>query len=103
MYVLSYVRTSHLIEGKSRSPTNSWTPSSCSVLQKRGVATEYIINPLVKAYPRSHTTPITRCWFQTYFCSPLFGNHSHFDSYFTIGLKPPNLGTPLKFNIDTYI
>ena len=34
------------------------------------------------------------------FCSPLFGNHSHFDSYFTIGLKPPNLGTPLKFHID---
>lgn len=50
-----------------------------------------------------HTTPITRCWFQTYFCSPLFGNHSHFDSYFTIGLKPPNLGTPLKFHIDIHI
>ena len=58
------------------------------------MATEYIINSLVKAYPGSHTTPIARCWFQTYFCSPLFGNHSHFDSYFAIGLRPPKLRTP---------
>ncbi len=32
---------------------------------------------------------MTGWWFQTFFFSPLFGEDSHFDSYFSDGLKPP--------------
>ena len=44
------------------------------------------------------TLRITRWWFQTFLFLLLFGKDSHFDEYFSKGLKPPtrSLDSPNK-------
>ena len=44
---------------------------------------------------KTHTK--TRWWFQCFLCSPLFGEDSHFDYYFSKGLKPPTRKETQKF------
>ena len=49
-----------------------------------------IINPILGFLgPCNFARCLAKWWFQIYFCSSLFGEDSHFDQYFSKGLKPP--------------